>query len=137
MNRRSLLIPVALLAAATWAAAGCGGVKRPFQGRLDPHPPGQLHFASQMLQDNTAVGTPSVSRDEVGNILHVTVPIRSTRNEPMYVDYRVTFFDRNHQQLIQTGWFTRTLTPNVPDFISVKSMTPAAADFAVDFREAK
>ena len=133
MNR-AILIPLAVLVALT--LVGCG-VKKPFEGRHDLYPPGQIHFASQMLQDNTAVGTPIAGRDDVGNILYVTVPIRSTRNEQMYVDYRVTFIDRNGQQLSQTGWLTETLTPNVPDTIRVNSMSPRAADFQIDFRQAK
>ena len=42
--------------------------------------------------------------------------------------------DRNGQMLNQTGWFTRTLAPNVPDRITVNSMGPRAADFQMDFR---
>lgn len=132
MNRAALLIASVLL-----AAAGCNSVKAPIEGRHDPYTPGQIHFASGVLRDNTAVGTPVASRDDTGNILYITIPIRSTSSEQMYVDYRVTFFDRNGQQLNQTGWFTRTLTPNVPDSITVNSMGPRAADFQVDFRQAK
>src|SRR4051812_17773524 len=129
---KSVLITMAVV-----LLAGCNPVKKPFEGRNDPHPAGQIHFASKFLEDSTAVRTPVASRDETGNILYVTVPIRSTRNQPIYLDYRVTFFDRNGQQLNQTGWFTRTLTPNGPDQITVNAMGPRAADFQVDFREAK
>ena len=134
MNR-AIMTPLAVLLVLT-AIVGCG-VKKPFEGRHDPYPPGQISIASQMLQDNTAVGTPTASRDEAGNILFVTVPIRSTRNEQMYVDYRVTFFDKNGQQLSQSAWLTKTLTPNVHDSIQVNSMSARAADFHVDFREAR
>jgi hypothetical protein len=115
--------------------AGCA--KRPFEGRHDPYAGSQISVASQHLQDNTRIGTPVASRDAESNILYVTVPIRSTTNEQLYVDYRVSFFDRNGQVISETGWFTRTLTPNLPDQIMVRSTTPRAADFHVDIRDAK
>ena len=115
--------------------AGC--VKPPIEGRLDPYPTQQIHFASKMLKDETAVGTPVVSRDVEGNILYVTVPVRAATNKELHVDYRVTFFDPNRQELWQTGWFTRTLAPNIPDNITVNSPGARAADFQVDFRYAQ
>ena len=130
MNR--LLLPIALM---TLLLAGC--VKPPIEGRLDPYPANQVHFASKDLRDNTAVGTPEASRDDAGNILYITVPIRAATNRELHVDYRVTFFDRNRQVLNQTGWFTRTLAPNVPDYITVNSMGARAADFQMDLRYAQ
>jgi hypothetical protein len=130
MNRliASSIVLVSLL-------AGC--VKPPIEGRLDPYPAQQIHFASKMLKDETAVGTPVVSRDVEGNILYVTVPVRAATNKELHVDYRVTFFDPSRQELWQTGWFTRTLAPNIPDNITVNSPGPRAADFQVDFRYAQ
>jgi hypothetical protein len=78
-----------------------------------------------------------VARDDSGDILHVTVPIRSAIDKRLYVDYRVSFFDRNGQLLNQTGWLTKTLEMNTPDQITVNSMSPRAADFQVDFRWAR
>ena len=128
--KRLFLIPLFII------LAGCG-VKKPFEGHQDPYSPGQISFSNKILEDNTAVGTPIATRDDIGNILYVTVPIRSTTNQPLYVDYRVTFFDHNGQVINQSGWFTRLLTPNVPDSIPLKSGSPLAADFHVDFRPAK
>ncbi len=131
MNRPLLLTLLSLTALAT----GC--VKPPIEGRLDPYTPSQIHFASKELRDETAVGTPIVSRDDTGNILYVTIPVRAATNKELHVDYRVTFLDKNQQTLNQTGWFTKTLPPNVPDSITVNSMGPRAADFQVDFRYAQ
>ena len=129
--------PIVLTAVLTLAlAAGCG-VKAPLEGRNDPFEPSQIHFAQSSLKKRTAVRAPSVSRDENGQILFVTVPIRSTTNQQLYVDYRVTWFDRNGQRLSETGWATKTLAPNTPDEITVNSTTPRAADFQVDFRWAQ
>ena len=115
--------------------AGCG-VRPPIEGRLDPYTPKQVHFDSGSLKAETAVGEPAVSRDENGYV-YVTVPIRSETDKELHIDYRVTFFDANRQQLSQTGWFTKDLSPKVPDQIMVNSMSPRAADFQVDFRWAK
>lgn len=116
--------------------AGCG-VKPPIEGRQDPYAPAQINFASKSLRNDTAVSAPSVARDEAGGILHVTVPIRAATNQQLYIDYRTTFFDRNNQQISQTGWTRKTLAPNVPDRIVVNSMGPTAADFQIDLRYAK
>ncbi len=116
--------------------SGCG-VKAPIEGRQDPFASSQIMFASKSLRNDTAVSTPSVARDETGGILHVTVPIRAATNKQLYVDYRTTFFDRNDQQISQTGWTRKTLAPNVSDRIVVNSMGPTAADFQIDLRYAR
>ncbi len=129
------LLASSLLAVALFVSTGC--VKPPIEGRQDPYAAPQIAFASKDLRNNTAVDTPSVSRDEAGGILHITVPIRAATNKQLYVDYRTTFFDRNGQQISQTGWTRKTLAPNVPDRIVVNSMGPSAADFQLDLRYAK
>ena len=131
MNRRTLTW---LSLSLVFAMAGC--VKPPIEGRLDPYTPSQIHFASKELRNETAVGTPNLTRDDTGNILFVTVPVRAATNKELHVDYRVTFFDKNGQTLNQTGWFVKTLTPNVPDSITVNSSGARAADFQMDFRYA-
>lgn len=116
---------------------GCGGVKAPKQPRMDPYRPGQVHVTSEDLRKKTAVGEPVVTRDEVGRLLFVTVPIRSASNLKLYVDYRVTFFDSAGAVIEQTGWMNKTLEPNVPDQVVVNSKTPRAANFQVDVRYAQ
>ena len=133
MNRTMMrLIPISL---AMLLIGGC--VKPPVEGRLDPYTPSQIHFASKELRDDTAVGTPNLTRDNEGNILYVTVPIRAATNRQLLVDYRVTFFDKNGQVLSNTGWFTHTLAPNIPDNITANSSSGRAADFQMDFRYAR
>src|SRR5688572_9234169 len=132
--KRLLMLPV-LLAGLT--AVGCNSVKGPIEGRQDPFTPSQIMFASKDLKNHTAIDAPRIARDESGGILHVTVPIRAATNMQLYIDYRATFFDRNGQLINQTTWFNKTLAPNVPDQITVNSMSPRAADFQVDLRYAK
>jgi uncharacterized protein YcfL len=115
---------------------GCNHVNPPIQGRQDPYSPSQMHFDSEQLRRDTAIGTPVATRDESG-ILHVDVPIRSAINKTLYVDYRVTWLDRNGQSINRLGPFTKTLEPNTPDSIQVNSTTPRAADYQIDFRYAK
>jgi len=128
---RFLLISVAL------ALLGCDNiVLPPVQGRNDPYDAKQIHFASEELRRDTAVGTPTVTRDKAG-LLFVTVPIRSATDLRLYVDYRVTFFDENRQEISKTAWFSKTLEARTPDQITVNSTSPAAVDFQVDFRYSK
>jgi hypothetical protein len=118
------------------AVVGCSRVRPPVQGRLDPYAPPQVTFADSAMKDRTAVGTPILTRDE-GGLLHVTVPFRSAEERQIYIDYRITFVDRNGQVLSQSAWMPKVLTPNVPDQIQANSMSPQAADFQLDLRYAK
>ncbi|MBA3753469.1 MAG: DUF1425 domain-containing protein [Nitrospira sp.] len=115
---------------------GACGVRPPIEGRMDPYQPKQVHFASSSLKHETAVGEPTVARDENG-LVYITVPIRSETSKELYVDYRVTFFDANRQVLHQTSWFTKVLSPKVPDQIMVNSTSSRADDFQIDFRWAR
>ena len=132
--KRLLMFPALLVGL---ALVGCNSVKAPIEGRQDPYAPSQVMFASKDLKNHTAVDAPRVGRDESGGILYVTLPIRAATNMQLYVDYRASFFDRNGQLINQTTWFNKTLAPNVPDQITVNSMSPRAADFQIDLRYAK
>lgn len=132
MNRRTVIAFVSVLGLSSLACST--GVKPPIQGRADPYDSEQIHFATEDLRRSTAVGTPTASRDLDGNILYITIPIRSAVNQTLYVDYRVSFFDKSRFLLNQTGWFSKTLESNTPDQIQVNSLGPRAVDFQVDFR---
>ena len=115
---------------------GCSYVRPPVEGRQDPYTPSQMHFDSERLREDTAMGTPVVTRDD-SDLLHVQVPIRSAIPKTLYIDYRVTWLDRNGQVINRMGPFEKTLDANTPDSIQVNSTTPRAADFQIDFRYAK
>lgn len=120
----------------TLTILGCDHVNRPNTGRNDPYLARQIHFATKELENDTAVGTSKLSRDDSG-LLFITIPVRSAIDKRLYVDYRVTFFDDNHQPIGKTSWFTKTLEANTPDQITINSTSPRVADFQVDFRYAK
>ena len=112
---------------------GCE-VNPPIEARQDPYPRQQVHLTSKDLRWHTAVDTPQVWRDDAG-LLFITLPIRSTTNQQLYIDYRVTFFDGQGRPIGEpSGWLSKTLAPNVPDQITVNSTTPLAKDFQVDLR---
>ena len=133
MNRRNLL-SIALFAAPV--IIGCAPVKPPISARQDPYPRQQIHLASDDLKYHTAVDAPHVWRDD-GGLLHVMLPIRATTDQQVYIDYRVTFLDRDGMPIYQSGWIKKTLPPNVPDQFSVNSTTPLAQDFQIDIRYAR
>src|ERR1700749_2633555 len=98
--KRLLLIPLVMI------LVGCTtGVNAPIEGRADPYSPAQIHFDSVELRNDTAVGRPILARDAAGLLL-ITIPIRSAIDKTLYVDYRVTFFDRNGVPLEHFGPFT-------------------------------
>lgn len=113
---------------------GCSNsVRPPKVGRNDPYESQQMHFASEELRRDTAVGKPIVSRDAAG-LLVVSVPIRSAIDKTIYIDYRVTFYDQTGQEVGKTSWASATLEANVPQRVTVNSTTARAADFQMDFR---
>jgi hypothetical protein len=133
---RTTLLSIAA-AAMTMVSAGCvDTVKAPIEGRADPYVPAQVHVTSMELRRHTAVGEPKLSRDDAG-LLFVTVPVRSTADMKLYVDYRYTFFDRNGQPLNTSSWMHVTLPANTPDQISFNSTSPRAADFQLDLRDSE
>jgi hypothetical protein len=127
-------LPVILLALSLTA---CTGVRAPKTPRADPYTPQQIHVATEELRRDTAVGTPIVKRDSSGDLVQVTVPIRSAIDKDLYVDYWVTFFDRDGQVLSKLGPFQKNLQANTPDSIHVNSMSPRAYDFQIDLRYAR
>ncbi len=132
MSHKKLIIA----ALTALSLAGCA-VNAPIQPRMDPYTPAQIHMDSDQLRGDTAVGTPSVHRDDAG-ILFVTVPIRSAIDKTLYVDCYVTWFDHNGQPIgDRIGPKTITLDPNTPGSVTFNSTTPRAADFQVDFRYAR
>ena len=125
---RSLLI----LGAVSLSACN-NGVRPPKLPRADPYSPQQIHVDSERLRRDTAVEPPIVTRDDSGNLVHVTLPIRSAINKELHIDYFVSFFDRNGTRLSKIQG-QKTLLANTPDSIEFNSMSPRATDFQVDLR---
>jgi hypothetical protein len=132
-----MLARISLLAISTLALVGCNTVRGPIEGRADPFVSPQVTFASKDLAKSTAVGVPNLQRDDAGNLLHVTLPIRSAINKTLYVDYKVSFLDAGGGLISETGWMTKTLEANTPSSITVNSTSERAADFHVALRWAR
>lgn len=126
-----------LFTLAAFTSVGCNRVNPPIEGRADSPVAPQITFATPDLRNRTAVAAPIVQRDDAGNLLHVTVPIRNDQPRAFTVDYRVTFFDRAGATVWQSGWMPKVLEANTPDAIKVNSTTDQAVDFNVAFRKAK
>ena len=125
-----------VICCAVLLGACTNSVNPPIEGRADPYRAAQIHFDSDQLRRDTAVGVPILVHNESG-MLVVTIPLRSAIDKSLYVDYRVTFFDRNGVPIERYGPFTKTLDANTPDQIQVNSTSTRAADFQVDLRYAK
>jgi hypothetical protein len=122
----------------TMLALGCADrVRAPIEGRQDPYAPPQVQFASNDLRKQTAVAAPELARDDTGNLLYVTLPIRSAVNKTLYVDYRVTFLDRAGRPVGPASWQTAVLQSNIAQRITSNSTSANAVDFQVDLRWAR
>jgi hypothetical protein len=115
-------------------AAGC--VNPPVAGRADPYPPHQINLNSKDLANKTAVGQPVMERRD--GLLFVTVPIRSTVDQNLHIDYRITFLNENGAPIYHGSWEGGTvLVRNVPSYIRFNSTSANAADFQLDIRWAE
>ena len=130
-----LLLPA--LALLPLAGAGCGSNTRgPIEPREDLSPWPQIMLADRDLARRIRIRQPTVERDPAG-LLFVTVPVRSRTRHQMTIEYRSTFYDRNHTPIFQSTWFPKTLTPYTQDTITANSTSNRADDFQIDIREAK
>jgi uncharacterized protein DUF1425 len=131
---RTALMGLALVVAISPAA--CQRVRPPVEPREDTAGWPQIMLADRDLQRRIAVRQPQVSQDRAG-LLFVTVPVRNTTAQQFTMEYRVTFFDRNHAPIQQTTWFPKTMPPHTQETITVNSTSPRADDFQIDLRPAK
>jgi hypothetical protein len=94
-----------------------------------------VHLASEDLRKHTAFSSPILARDDNG-LLYIEVPVRAATDKRLYIDYRVTFLDRNGQTIHDSAWMTKTLEPNIPDRLTANSVSARATDFQMDIRYA-
>ncbi|HZL35718.1 MAG TPA: DUF1425 domain-containing protein [Tepidisphaeraceae bacterium] len=93
----------------------------------------QIYADSYKLKEQTNIDEPPrMTKDQFG-LLHIMVPVRSTIDRPFTLQYRVTFFDRDHQVASQQNWSDLAMNPNTPERIETASSGPAE-DFEVDLR---
>jgi hypothetical protein len=120
----------------TLLSLGCA-VREPIAGRADPYRAHQVNFADPDLANKTAVAPPMTERRN--GLLYVTVPVRSSVNRDLHVDYRVTFFNQDGMPIEGPGNWTSgpTLIANTPSYIQFNSLTANASDFQLDLRYAQ
>jgi hypothetical protein len=136
MNRT---IKLTALLFAILAVAGCGTVElNPTPARGDRFTADHVVFSGQDdLVDHVAIGNIVRTFDSSG-ILHVTIPARATTPDDLYVDYRLTYFDENHNPIdVPTAWQTKTLHSNIFEYIQANASSAQARDFQLDFRTAR
>jgi hypothetical protein len=121
------------------AFGGCAAPElTPAAARGDKYTADHVVFSGQDdLVDHVAIGNIVRTFDSSG-ILHVTIPARATTPDDLYVDYRLTYFDENHNPIdTPTAWQTFTLHSNIFEYIQANASTPAARDFQLDVRSAQ
>ena len=137
MSKMSRLLLTGLTLAAALSAAACQPrVRGPVEPREDTAGWPQIMLADRDLRRRIVVRQPLVTQDRAG-LLYVTVPVRSTTERQMTIEYRVTFFDENRVPIQETTWFPKTLPPLTQETLTVNSTSPRADDFQMDIRPAK
>jgi hypothetical protein len=130
---KHLKLSVVLIAAL--ALTGCASDLAPTTAVNDRYIADHVVFSGQDdLVNHVAFG--QITRTfGPGGILTVTIPARATTPDDLYVDYRITYFDENHNPIdIPTGWQTQTLHSDIFEYIKGNSASPRARDFQIDFR---
>ncbi len=113
---------------------GCIMGDSPAMVRADKYAPQQVVFASQELADGIAVGKIERTFDSA-EIMHLTIPLRAVTDLGLSIDYRITWFDDNHNIVdAPTGWQTKMLTPGIWEEIRSNSASTHAKDFTMDIR---
>ena len=137
-NRPGFILPARFIlpALTLFSLAGCTRVRGPIEPREDTHPWPQIMLSDRDLARRIAVRQPVVERDPAG-LLYITVPIRSTTERDMTIEYRSTFYDRNHTPIFQSAWFSKTMTPLTQDTIQANSTNNRVEDFQIDIRPAQ
>jgi hypothetical protein len=110
-------------------------VRGPLTPRQDTSDWPQIQISDRDLQRKIAVRRPTIERDPAG-LLFVTVPVRSTTERQLTLEYRSTFYDRNGVPVFQSTWFPMTMTPFTQQTIQANSTSNAAEDFQIDIRPA-
>jgi hypothetical protein len=132
-SRLALILP----ALALLSLAACQPrVRGPIEPREDTHPWPQIMLSDRELARQIAVRQPVVERDPAG-LLYVTLPVRSTTRRDVTIEYRSTFYDRNHTPIFESTWFPMTMTPYTQQTIQANSTSNRAEDFQIDIRPAQ
>lgn len=127
---------VTLAALTLLSLAGCAKQRAPIEPKEDIHPWPQIMLSDRDLARRLVVRQPVIERDAAG-LLYVTVPVRTTTERQLTIEYRSTFYDRNHTPIFQSTWFPKTMTPFTQDTLQVNSSSNRAVDFQIDIRPAK
>ncbi len=139
MFKRSILGTVVTGIVATLATGGCDTVKAPAAVRPDPLParayPKQV--AIHGLAQGLASGKPTVTGPTEGEPLRVSVPLRSTADKPLNVQYQFRFFDKNGRPTHQSGWRFLNIPPRVKRVVEANAMDTKAVDWRLEVRPAR
>lgn len=121
-----------ILGVVTLAAvlAGCQS-EAPLAARQEQYDYPWLMVGSKDLRASTMVSDARRSRDDAG-LLHVSVPIRNVTDKQLYVDYRVTFYDRNQMPLPQEYRNTLTIPARTARDAKFNSTSPKAETFQME-----
>ena len=119
---------------------GCDPYKVPPAGEADALPPGVYpkNVVIDGLSDGIVFGDPIVTPSTDAKPMRVVVPVRSTVDYPINIQYQVQFFDVQHRPLVTNqGFRFMNMAPRVEQFIDVSALDVNAYDYRVLVRPAR
>ncbi|MBI1369584.1 MAG: DUF1425 domain-containing protein [Planctomycetes bacterium] len=138
MSANQTSLYAALTLAMSMIVGGCNSDTSVIGGTYDEaraYP--KITLSQDTLQPALGFQEPVVTRTST-NLMSVTVPVRARSNEDLNVEYRIIWFDANHQPIRPEGsWMTVRLEPRQPTSITVTSSSTDAVDYNLQFRWAR
>jgi hypothetical protein len=122
------------------ATAGCASPPKPDAGgapNTSADIARRVQFTDADIRDQVAIGPITLTRQASG-LLRLEMPIRSTTNLALDVEWRVSWRDVNGVRLgAASAWATMAVSPDTSRSITTDSWSVRAADATVELRWAK
>ncbi|MCG3122172.1 MAG: hypothetical protein GIKADHBN_00551 [Phycisphaerales bacterium] len=132
------LVLMSCMSAAVLVTAGCDTVKAPYAPGGDPLPASnypKVAFHDPELSGMLVVDPATVVVDHPqGRPLKVTVPLRSTVEHTMKLQYQFLWRDAQGRPVGQSGWAYTTVGPRLQVPFQGNAISPDAADWRLEVR---
>ncbi|MEQ9461138.1 MAG: DUF1425 domain-containing protein [Phycisphaeraceae bacterium] len=133
----NLITPLAAvtLALSLLTAAGCKSDPGVKSGWVAGEDTSQVICSDPDLRSDLRTGRYVVTPGSADTPLQVTVPVRSTDDDPVAIQYRYTFFKPNGVPINhEAAWQTAVLEPDVQEFLSGTAVDYFASDWNLEIR---
>lgn len=143
MNRGWMVTGLVMVgvAALGGACAGHDPMKAPPIGRQDsfpgqdyPHVAIEQPLNQYLVADYERIVVDEASQDRP---MRVQVPVRSTSDSSMYVQYQFSWYDAQHRFVRDSGWKSVNIDPRLQVQLAANALDSKCADWRLEVRSAR